>query len=173
MNSIRSVCTTVHGESLLKPSVEFKVFQLKLFFFSSLYLQVRRSRRPTPALHASSPTAVLGSCCSTHKIPTGSASTWKVNMAALLPHAWVDHPPWAEVQTAPLNLHFMVYTCLQMPAPSTSSASLAQVQVDGTALELWVELGQFPQLLRSIISVFPLRRLSSARRPETTWNHIT
>lgn len=140
---------------------------------SSLSQQVRRSQPPIPALHVSSHTAAPGSYCSMLRTRTASVSTWKVNTAVLSPHAWVDLPPWVGAQTALLSLLFMASICLLMQAPSTSSASQAQAQVEGTASEQGVELVLVVLLVGAIISVSLLRLPSSAPLQGTTWTLTT
>lgn len=90
-------------------------------------------------------------------------------MAAHSPHAWVGLPPWVGAQTALLSLLFTASICLLMQAPSTSSASLAQAQVEGTASGQVVELVPVALLVGAIISVSLLRHPSSAPLQGTTW----
>lgn len=142
-----------------------------IFYF--LFQQVRRSRPPTPVLPVSSLMAAPGSCCNTLRIPMDFVFTWKVNTAVLSPHAWVGLHPLVGVQTAPRSLPFMAFICLQMPAPSTSSASLARAQVDGTASEQEVSLAPVVLLLWAIISVSLQHHPSSAPLRGTTWMPTT
>lgn len=154
-------------------SVDFSLTMTPNPFLSSLSQQVKRSQPPIPALPVSSRMAALGSCCSMLRTPMASVSTWKVNMAALSHHAWVDLPPWVEVQTALLSLPFMASICLLTQAPSTSSASLARAQVDGIASEQGVESVLQAQLVGVIISVSLPHHPCSAPLQGTTWTPIT
>lgn len=90
-------------------------------------------------------------------------------MAVLSPHAWVGLPLLVEVQIAPLSLPFMASICLPTQAPSTSSASLAQAQVEGTVSEQEVVLALVALLVGAIISVFLQHHPSSAPLQGTTW----
>lgn len=151
-------------------------FSVKLcpnLILSSLPQQVRKSRPPIPALHVSSRMAAPGSYCNMLRTPMASVSTLKVNMAALSPHAWVGLPHWVVVQTALLSLLFTASICLLMQAPSTSSASLAQAQVEGTASELGEELVSLVLLVGAIISVSLPHHPSSAPLQGTTWTPTT
>lgn len=136
--------------------------------FISLSWQVRRSRPCIPARHVSSHTAAPGSCCSMLRTPTAFAFTWKVNTAALSPHAWVGLRPWVGAQTVPLSHLFTASICLLTRAPSTSYASPAQAQVEGTVSEQWAESGPVAVLVGAIISVSRLRHPSLAPLHGTT-----
>lgn len=129
-----------------------------LFLF--VPLQVRKSRVPTPAPPVNRPTAALGSCSSTPRLPMASASTWRAStgMAAPSPPAWADLPPWVVAQIAPRSPLSMVSTCPR-PAPSAFSASLDQARGAGTE-----GVGT---------SVFPRRRRSSVPLHATTWTPTT
>lgn len=113
--------------------------------------------------------AVPGSCCSTLRIPMDFVFTWTVNTAVLSPHVWVGLRPLVGVLTAPRSLPFMAYICLPMPAPSTSSASPARAQVDGTASEQEVSSAPVVLLLWAIISVSLQHHPSSVPLQGTTW----
>lgn len=88
-------------------------------------------------------------------------------MAVLSPHAWADLLPLVVVLTALLSLPFMASICHLMQALSTSSASPARAQGEGTALEQEVPLALV--FLEVIISVSPQHLLSSAPLHETIW----
>lgn len=94
-------------------------------------------------------------------------------MAALSLHAWVGLLLWVEVQTALLSLPFTDSICLPMQAPSTSSAFLAQAQVEGTASEQGVYLALVAVLVGDIISVSLPRHPYSAPLQGTTWTPTT
>lgn len=107
------------------------------------------------------------------RTPTAFVFTWKVNTEALSPRAWVGLPPWVGVQTALLSLLFTASICLLMQAPSTSYASPAQAQVEGTVSEQWAELVSVVLLVGAIISVSLPRHPFSALLHGTTWTPTT
>lgn len=93
--------------------------------------------------------------------------TWKVNMAVLSLHEWVGLLLLVVALTAPLSLPFTASICPLMLALSTSYASLARAQGEGTALEQEVALALV--FLGAIISVSPLHLLCSVPLHETIW----